>query len=1410
MEFSSASLSIRSISFLTGTVLVVICAILVRYKRAKSPSTPGYRKIRSRWPRNDDEREYDDIDADDDDGNIAQSPRRLRSGFHSFGFDEEIVAAEQERFLDPVLVEDSKLIGGSPKHLPPPRGPTGTTLTFRVYAPPSLDKEIPKVDLVGAIDFLKTGKVRTFVPLGAKRLLIINFRDMTLEMYMPKQGKNKRSRAKELQQPTAFSPDGSIQTINTHGNIHYEKHGLKVSGINISTKRLAPMEGLGTKLRESEGSSDWDPDCFETKPHICHPLNELISVSALPPSYSGTIEILYKSVHFGMKENSVTKSSNQKPKQGKSQEAAFSKQPRLKKGDKSMKNLRSITRMNSKESSNSVADYSAESENNELEKWLGDFDINNLTEQHDPKNSNSFPSVTYPDDDDGRVDYAEPTVLADDGFAAVAVGLSDHVSSRNLPSRSPSATRTLTNCQDSDDNIKETEMSPANCREEFVFCNPRDAAEFQRVVLALRTSGREITHLYETLEAIQATSEAHFPELLNPLGEIESRKKVKQAQKENKRKKSVPLIPKFVPAGVALDDAWRSLGDLPPIRQGLTRLHRYSTNDIGNDDDIIAEAGGSTPYNSDQPAATENKSEASDGMAENEETQIRRRLARYYRERREILGIVDFFSLFVPPLPPNSNIIPRYASCAASDLYVFDGLSEESSSGIESIESYSQRLRIASALTRLVSRSALYVKAYALAKIVVRDGWHLHKGNHESSCETSATSPSDEFSTHIDTAEKKTSTPTSEESKSVARMNKTRLVFDTNRQNWLHDSGVRNESYEPTVGKDLTTLVSSGNSSCPEKPNVWSSPYQAYSLVGWHAFKLPDPSDNRAKHWLRPDVDPVESIPSLKDVIEKYPDSHFIVFSHFRKGVAVFSLYVRTLPYGVDASFDKTMNRFIKSPSEERNSVLQCAWHLCPGQNWSSLTKRAARTFVISLCHIWMRGKVIMPFSLDRKGKMERLSFPCILMSKLARCKHFGGSMRTREGMPKNYVSFSMLASVENAPSMMTKILIQSMQSSRLGIFKTCVVDIQLVLRARFGDEYPERVLTALRFVHVDLNEVANPPDFCEHSSQNSTCEAEEESLSQHVVKATGWLTRLLRFRREEKAAAVINSKADMSISDRTNELYSSSIDALYSILDGITVSCPKKTGSCLCDSEDGNTMMRKSVLDEYTRADIERYIIACNNDLRDTAVRMVESAAWRCATFPVDTRTCKIELSSGQFFQQGKDKEKNPVFYFRNLLPSIWRHDIDATVFALLHLLESFLRPKPRTKATIIILLCVENLSDYLDKKNTSNKRKEQYHVHSNLQLVHRLTRILSRHYPERLSKALFVTSGGWAKTLVSSRIKSHVESPITRSRIHVLNSLEDLKKYVNRSELVSFAGGKADVCPSAYQLAKTATQCN
>ena len=46
------------------------------------------------------------------------------------------------------IFDSEDIIGGSPLHLPQPIGPTGTSFSFHVYAPPSVDKEIPKVDLV--------------------------------------------------------------------------------------------------------------------------------------------------------------------------------------------------------------------------------------------------------------------------------------------------------------------------------------------------------------------------------------------------------------------------------------------------------------------------------------------------------------------------------------------------------------------------------------------------------------------------------------------------------------------------------------------------------------------------------------------------------------------------------------------------------------------------------------------------------------------------------------------------------------------------------------------------------------------------------------------------------------------------------------------------------------------------------------------------------------------------------------------------------------------------------------------------------------------------------------------------------------------------------------------------------------
>ncbi len=88
-------------------------------------------------------------------------------------------------------------------------------------------------------------------------------------------------------------------------------------------------------------------------------------------------------------------------------------------------------------------------------------------------------------------------------------------------------------------------------------------------------------------------------------------------------------------------------------------------------------------------------------------------------------------------------------------------------------------------------------------------------------------------------------------------------------------------------------------------------------------------------------------------------------------------------------------------------------------------------------------------------------------------------------------------------------------------------------------------------------------------------------------------------------------------------------------------------------------------VLEIVRRDDIKRFVRASNFDVKKTSVRIVQTAAWRGRTFPVDVRKCRIELQNGQFFQQGFDRQHNPVYYFRNVCLGPWRKDIDAVVHA-------------------------------------------------------------------------------------------------------------------------------------------------
>lgn len=163
-----------------------------------------------------------------------------------------------------------------PIYLSKLRGPGGFTLNFRVFSPPSFEREIPKVDMYGAINFVRTGNVRTFVPTGSRRLLVINYREMSLAMYAPK-------RVKETTKPNRKLLNGNSLLFSKQSPDHN-------GGINISTRKKMDR-GVGFDVQEHGEDDPWDTRQFNPEPTFCHTLREVVSVVAAPPRHGGIIKI---------------------------------------------------------------------------------------------------------------------------------------------------------------------------------------------------------------------------------------------------------------------------------------------------------------------------------------------------------------------------------------------------------------------------------------------------------------------------------------------------------------------------------------------------------------------------------------------------------------------------------------------------------------------------------------------------------------------------------------------------------------------------------------------------------------------------------------------------------------------------------------------------------------------------------------------------------------------------------------------------------------------------------------------------------------------------------------------------------------------------------------------------------------
>lgn len=242
---------------------------------------------------------------------------------------------------------------------------------------------------------------------------------------------------------------------------------------------------------------------------------------------------------------------------------------------------------------------------------------------------------------------------------------------------------------------------------------------------------------------------------------------------------------------------------------------------------------------------------------------------------------------------------------------------------------------------------------------------------------------------------------------------------------------------------------------------------------------------------------------------------------------------------------------------------------------------------------------------------------------------------------------------------------------------------------------------------------------------------------------------------------------------------------------------------------------------------DIKRHYIAADRDLKEAAIRITKCAAFRGLTFPIDTRECRVELSSGQFFQKGVDKEGDPVFYFRNFCQGLWRKDLDASILAVLHTLESSFvklsRLNSNFKCTLVVLMGkpldskidntmgtsdsmtaptdedAENIDNNASAENSSQKitlkrdPNNEFHVHTNFKFVQRLLDVVLQNYPERLKSALVIPSGGWEKILGTHGLRRYINSSRTRSKVTILSEERDLEEFISRAELIDVAGGEA-----------------
>lgn len=427
-----------------------------------------------------------------------------------------------------------------------------------------------------------------------------------------------------------------------------------------------------------------------------------------------------------------------------------------------------------------------------------------------------------------------------------------------------------------------------------------------------------------------------------------------------------------------------------------------------------------------------------------------------------------------------------------------------------------------------------------------------------------------------------------EESDTKQTMLKKRLTFDVEEYNSKFDETAVNQYYDPPIPRPFYERIHDASESVQVT-------LRAYTVVGCHNITL-SPQNEKAHSGLSFTSDPVLHISSLRHTIESNPDLEFLVLSLFLRGTSTIILFVRCNP--------------ILEEGEDQYSVHHIAQELERDGNFELRVKLGDQTYHGHSASI-MNKLVNFIYHGDNSSiRNEQIAF-----SDAKEAVNYFPSSSSGSVDPKNYFGVNyMIDPIGFTPSHAFRLLRSLVPKSGTS---PNILDLSLMQRREGSPNFS--CIGSIRIVHLDPfeSELLETDDKNINPVESSALLNQIDSMDSFPLDETCSAADI-----EIVKDVLMHITVPVRVSE---DVHSDGIDS---------ISGTERVSDNLTDSP---------VLKDFSDDDIRRHFIAANRDLKETAIRITESAAWRGLMFPIDTRKCQIELSSNQFFLQGIDRKGNP-----------------------------------------------------------------------------------------------------------------------------------------------------------------------